>query len=511
MPNTPRYLEQGPEAKTRNYLADWAREYGLNTLSNRLNDPASGIGLVADAVGGLGNALFVQPAQSFNRLLTEGYRSQDPQSAEDAFNVAGAAMVGGLAAPRPSNSLGALSTRMQKQIHEAQVAANPGVDPNKLAQVYVTVDGQVKVASPAGNIHAKNTPDGVKISSSYLDFGQPGNGYGSALYDKLADYASRSNVPLSSDATVSPSAQRMYERFGKRFEVDKNPRAARQRVGTLATPDDSPVYTVNVPPTGSAPPPLPQPGTVYSPLTGELLYANGGKQGAATGAAINAAGERGTVRAYRGSNGEFDIANFDPNVSNPAWRTNEGALFFGSQDVGNFYGAPQNAFDQQLYSSIVQKHTRPDGRLNPQAIAKEYDEVAPQQGAASVMPADINTSNFGQANLHGYRWDADEGAKLKARIDAAKAHGKDGLIINGMMDASGYPDTQYAVWGRGNVTSPLTGELLYANGGRPGAAVGAAANTPQDNGDLKSILDKYGLGHLFQPQDWARKMQPGDA
>lgn len=178
------------------------------------------------------------------------------------------------------------------------------------------------------------------------------------------------------------------------------------------------------------------------------------------------------VRAYRGSNGDFEISDFNPAASNPSWRTDEGALFFGSQDVGNFYGAPQTSFDQQLYSSIVKKHTKPDGRMNPQAIAKEYDEVAPQQGAASVMPADINTSNFGQANLYGYRWDADEGAKLKARIDAAKAQGKDGLIINGMMDASGYPDTQYAVWGRGTVTSPLTGDILYANGGLPGVAVG---------------------------------------
>jgi len=53
---------------------------------------------------------------------------------------------------------------------------------------------------------------------------------------------------------------------------------------------------------------------------------------------------------------------------------------------------------------------------------------------------------------------------------------------------------------------------LYANGGRPGAAVGATANAQdQDPSNIKPILDKYGLGHLLNPTDWARKMQPGDA
>ena len=118
-----RYLEQGPELKPRNYLADWAREYGFNTLSNRLNDPQSGIGLAADLIGGLGNALVVQPAQSFNRLMTEGYRSGDPQSAEDAFNVAGAAMVGGLAAPKPAaNAVGIFGGRLAKTADQAKLA-----------------------------------------------------------------------------------------------------------------------------------------------------------------------------------------------------------------------------------------------------------------------------------------------------------------------------------------------------------------------------------------------------
>lgn len=52
--------------------------------------------------------LVAEPAQSFNRLLQHGYQAgaRDAQGVEDAFNVAGAAMMGGLAAPRPRGVVG---------------------------------------------------------------------------------------------------------------------------------------------------------------------------------------------------------------------------------------------------------------------------------------------------------------------------------------------------------------------------------------------------------------------
>jgi hypothetical protein len=228
----------------------------------------------------------------------------------------------------------------------------------------------------------------------------------------------------------------------------------------------------------------------------------------AAGAAVAGAGDRSTVRAYRGSNNEFALSDFDPSASNPAWRTNEGALFFGSKDAANVYGQPEFKFDQGLYSEIVKKHTTPEGKMRLQAINDEYTARASQDGSPTVMPADINTSNLGNANLFGYRWDSDEGARLKSRIDAAKAQGKDGLVINGMMDASGYTDTQYAVWGRGNVTSPLTGDLLYANGGRPGGIAGAAISYPNDPA-LNELLRQYGIELPKRP--WANAMLPGDA
>jgi hypothetical protein len=98
-------LSQGPQPQFRNMLADAIRDY-TPTLANRLNDPTSGAGLAVDAVGGLADMLIGQPYRSMNNLLSRPYVSGDPQAAEDAFNVAGAAMTGGLLAPRPRNSLG---------------------------------------------------------------------------------------------------------------------------------------------------------------------------------------------------------------------------------------------------------------------------------------------------------------------------------------------------------------------------------------------------------------------
>ena len=49
-----------------------------------------------------------EPVESFNRLLQNGYQggTGDTRGVEDAFNVAGAAMMGGLAAPKPRNVVG---------------------------------------------------------------------------------------------------------------------------------------------------------------------------------------------------------------------------------------------------------------------------------------------------------------------------------------------------------------------------------------------------------------------
>jgi hypothetical protein len=100
-------LLPGPEKKPRNYLADALMGVGLPTLAQRANDPTSGIGIVADGIGGVAQML-MQPVESFQTMLANPYQrgGTDDRFVENAFDVAGGAMTGGLLAPRPRASVG---------------------------------------------------------------------------------------------------------------------------------------------------------------------------------------------------------------------------------------------------------------------------------------------------------------------------------------------------------------------------------------------------------------------
>lgn len=99
-------FQPGPQPMPRNRVADWLHGNGLQGMAARFNDPTSGAGLIADAVGGFGN-MIAAPVHGFNRLMDRGYQAGtgDQQGVEDAFDVAGGAMVGGLLAPRAGNSV----------------------------------------------------------------------------------------------------------------------------------------------------------------------------------------------------------------------------------------------------------------------------------------------------------------------------------------------------------------------------------------------------------------------
>jgi hypothetical protein len=78
------------------------------------------VGTYANGMSGPALPGFItQPFESFKRLVDQGYEPGNPQSAEDAFNVAGAAMVGGLAAPRPRGSIG-MSGRLGQAAEPAE-------------------------------------------------------------------------------------------------------------------------------------------------------------------------------------------------------------------------------------------------------------------------------------------------------------------------------------------------------------------------------------------------------
>lgn len=99
-------LRSGPEPRARNHVADFLRDRGLMGLSDRFNDPRSGAGMIADALGdvytGARDAV-TAPARVFRGEI-------DPRSNEgitEALNLAGNVMGAGVTVPRPSSSVGA--------------------------------------------------------------------------------------------------------------------------------------------------------------------------------------------------------------------------------------------------------------------------------------------------------------------------------------------------------------------------------------------------------------------
>jgi len=96
-------------------------------------------------------------------------------------------------------------------------------------------------------------------------------------------------------------------------------------------------------------------------------------------------------------------------------------------------------------------------------------------------------------------------ATIHQAYDTAKAKGHDGMIVRNVRDGADSTELQggrtpsdvYAAIDRGTVYSPLTGDLLYANGGLGGTA-------------LNALLQSYGLG-APQPVPASPRYRPGDA
>lgn len=83
------------------------------------------LGTYANGQTGIAWPGFVaQPVESFVNLLRNGYQggTGDTQGVEDAFNVAGGALVGGIASPKPANALGIFGGRLAKTADQAALA-----------------------------------------------------------------------------------------------------------------------------------------------------------------------------------------------------------------------------------------------------------------------------------------------------------------------------------------------------------------------------------------------------
>jgi len=261
-------------------------------------------------------------AEDIPRAFTapaRAYRGEIPDEdmISEGLNFAGNMAMTGSIAPKPSNAAGmfggrltgsadnaaiarSLDTDIARQIHEAQRLANPEADPNRLAQIEKR-GPYYEVSSPVGNVRAKDVPDGVQITSSRLDPDVPrGMGYGTPLYEMLAQGAAAAGKPLASDQIVSRPAQNVYGAMSRRgYEVQGPPANALRHPDSGSLIANEPIYSVSAPNVArrDMPPPLPD----------NAIYANT-SEAAAPGVVLSEAGKRveNPIRAYHGSPHDFD-------------------------------------------------------------------------------------------------------------------------------------------------------------------------------------------------------------
>jgi len=203
-----------------------------------------------------------------------------------------------------------------------------------------------------------------------------------------------------------------------------------------------------------------KPGSIRSATTGETLYSDTGRPSLMGSAIVGAEGNT-QLRGYRGG--------IKPEHVLPP---EDHRTFWGSS-------APEVA---NTYAGL-----RPNGDID-KIVAPRIEEVG---GRQAVAPADFNFSNPMTVDAGGAQWDRipfenKTWATSDQLAQIARDRGHDGLILNNILDSAfafgdHTPGNTYAALKRGTVTSPLTGETLFSDTGKPsiaGAAVAGAEAPP---------------------------------
>jgi hypothetical protein len=273
-----------------------------------------------------------EPVQSFNRLLENGYTPGDTQGVEDAFNVAGAAMLGGFAAPKPAGVVGSAGGSLKGGAALGAIPDTPGIRAYRGVMTDAPNYGERK------EMFASSNP---RVADDYASL--DGNfDYGAMLPLDMrfknpmqvdAKGERWTSIPFDGGTTTTEHLARKARDSGHDGLIVNNVVDAHSARG------DIPATTYAAL----------QRGTVYSPLTGELLFANGGRPGAATGAALGAIPDTPGIRAWHASPYEFD----KPNTSKMG--SGEGFQAFGN----GFYTAESPAVsgkDGAYYNQFKNSH-----------------------------------------------------------------------------------------------------------------------------------------------------------
>jgi GNAT superfamily N-acetyltransferase len=215
---------------------------------------------------------------------------------------------------------------------------------------------------------------------------------------------------------------------------------------------------------------------------------------------LRAGAETGAVESYRMSGGP----NRDSNV---LWSDTGRPSIFGSA-VATAGEQPRNALGAGAMREAVEQQPvrayrgvsrdqfagaadQPVWLSSSPDVASSYAGSYPFDPSPSVYPADLEFRNpmtfdaqgggWGELNVGGKYMDSDELAAL------ARSRGHDGLIMKNVVDGPdgvGVPQaTTYAALRRNTVKSPLTGETLFSDTGKPsifGSAAATAGELPMD-------------------------------
>lgn len=232
-----------------------------------------------------------EPVQSFNRMLENGYTPGDTQGVEDAFNVAGAAIMGGFAAPKPRNVVGsaggslipdaaALDMSHAARMKRAADEHHPSTFYHGTVGDYPYFDlskgGQVS-GSRAGSqgVSVSPTPDVANVFAQIAADKSGGNASVMPLRARLGKVGTMTLDGSEKNLEVAASLQHFFE-GGYDTVVLKNYTTPGGVGGNtiLVVKDPAQLRSVNA---------------AFDPAkrdSADLLSANGGRPGAATGVAL---------------------------------------------------------------------------------------------------------------------------------------------------------------------------------------------------------------------------------
>ena len=373
-----------PERRRRIGNALMAQQYDRETPQDApVTDRAGLFPLATYANGQTGIAwpgIIATPFEKMAQVLRGEITPGTPEFNEAGFDIAGAAMVGGLAAARPRGSLG-MSGRPTEPQGIRAFRGQP--DDASLGKSY-------------GAVWATNNAD---LADVYAMTKTATNTNGERWAENLRPRVMPVELKFKNPLSVGGDNISTWDNIshnGMNFTTDQLAAYAKAQGHDGLIVNNVIDGARSIPQTSYA---ALERGTVYSPLTGALLYANA-RPGAALGAGLSGASERQGIRAYHGTPHDFD--KFDMSKIG----TGEGAQAYGY----GLYFAENEGVAKQYRDRI----TATDGRLDARGLAARTLDAFENDKAKAIasLEARKNTDEtFNSRVDEAISWIKNDGAR----------------------------------------------------------------------------------------------------